>query len=321
MNIGVIGSGFIVDVFVKGMKQYRHVNLYAIWGRHEEKIRSFDCFKKYYLDIDEFLSDPEIDVVYVALPNSLHYEYAYKALKANKHVMLEKPFTQNYRQAKVLVDYAKKHRLLLFETIMTKYAVAYKKLQKDISKLGEIKMIEINFTQYSRKYAKFKNNIIMPAFDYRLAGGALMDLGLYGLHFIVDIFGTPKSVNYFANIEKKIDTSGTVILDYGSYKAALICAKDCGCDSYCVIQGDEGYIKVSTTPARCSNYTLVLNNGKKKEFSTGDDSEFTSWKTMYDEFMKLYKNKDYERCYKHLEDTLRVQKVLDKARASAGLIF
>ena len=96
MNIGVIGSGFIVDVFVKGMAAYKHVNLYAIWGRHEEKIKKFTCFNKYYTNIDDFLNDTNIDVVYVAIPNGLHFDYAYKALKANKHVLLEKPFCKNY---------------------------------------------------------------------------------------------------------------------------------------------------------------------------------------------------------------------------------
>ena len=127
MNIGILGSGFIVDVFVKNASIYKDFKLYAIWGRHEDKIKKYDCFKLYTTDIDEFLNDPNIDVVYVALPNSLHYEYAYKALKAGKHVMLEKPFCQNYKQAKTLVDYAKKHNLLLFETIMTKHSKLYKK--------------------------------------------------------------------------------------------------------------------------------------------------------------------------------------------------
>ena len=92
MNIGILGSGFIVDVFCKNSKMYKDINTYAIWGRHEEKIKKFTNFKKYYTNIDEFFNDKNIDVVYVALPNSLHFEYAHKALKTGKHVLLEKPF-------------------------------------------------------------------------------------------------------------------------------------------------------------------------------------------------------------------------------------
>ena len=319
MNIGVIGSGFIVEVFVKGMTRYKHVKLYAIWGRHEEKIKKFDCFEKYYLDIDDFLSDSNIDVVYVALPNSLHFEYAYSSLKAGKHVLLEKPFCTNYKQAKKLVDYAKKHELFLFETIMTKYTAAYLKLQKKIKELGEIKMIACNFSQYSRKYDKFKRGEVLPAFDYKLAGGSLMDLGVYDIHFVVDIFGLPKRVSFYPNIINKIDTSGTLVLDYKTFKAVLIFAKDCQSETYCQIQGDKGYIRVDSSASRVAGYNLVLNDGRQEQFSQEDNSEFAGWNTMYDEFMNLYKNNDLESAYGHLQDTLKVQKVLDNARLSANI--
>lgn len=319
MNIGVIGSGFIVDVFVKGMAAYKHVNLYAIWGRHEEKIKKFTCFNKYYTNIDDFLNDENIDVVYVAIPNGLHFDYAYKALKANKHVLLEKPFCKNYKQAKKLVDYAKSHNLLLFETIMTKYTPAYLKLQESIKDLGEIKMINCSFCQYSRRYDKFKNGEILPAFDYKLAGGALMDLGVYTIHFVTDIFGMPKDIKYYPNIINKVDTSGTLILDYKTFKATLIFAKDCKSPSYCQIQGDKGYIRVNSTASRVADYELVLNDGNTNEFKQEDNSEFSAWKSLYDEFMNLYESNDLITSYKHLEDTLRVQKVLDKARISANI--
>lgn len=320
MNIGILGSGFIVDVFTQNVKAYKNVHLYAIWGRHLDKISKFEGFKLYTTDLDKFLSDPNIDVVYVALPNSLHFEYAYKALKAGKHVLLEKPFTQTYAQAKTLVDYAKKHNLLLFETIMTKHDGNYKKMKKLVSELGDIKIVDANFSQYSRRYDKFKSGITLPAFDYKLAGGALMDLGIYSIHFVVGIFGKPKHVQYYPNIMKNVDTSGVLILDYGKFKATLVNGKDCKAPSYALIQGDKGYIRCNSTTSRCASYNLVLNNGKTKSF-TSEDSEFAGWKDLYDEFMKLYKKKDLKTCYEYLDETLLAQKVLDEARASAKLKY
>lgn len=320
MNIGILGSGFIVDVFVKNASIYKDFKLYAIWGRHEEKIRKYEGFKLYTTDLNEFLGDPNIDVVYVALPNSLHYEYAYKALKANKHVMLEKPFCQNYKQAKILVDYAKKHKLMLFETIMTKHSKVYHKLLNYVDKIGEIKIIDSSFCQYSRRYEKFKQGITLPAFDYKLAGGALMDLGVYSIYFVVEMFGKPKNVAYYPNISKKVDTSGVLILDYGKFKANLTIGKDCKLPSYAVVQGDKGYIRLNSTTSRCSSFDVVMNDGKTISIK-GEDGEFVGWKTMYGEFIRLYKNKDFETCYKYLESTLEVQKVLDAARKSANMVF
>ena len=105
INVGIIGSGFIVPVFIGCSRKCRDYHLRAIWGRHEEKLLQFkNDFDYCTTDLEAFLSDEKIDVVYVALPNALHYEYAMKALKHGKHVILEKPFTVFYKDAKKLID-------------------------------------------------------------------------------------------------------------------------------------------------------------------------------------------------------------------------
>lgn len=320
MNLGILGSGFIVDVFVKNSKMYKDFKLYAIWGRHEEKIKQHEGFKLYTTDINEFLNDKNIDVVYVALPNSLHYEYAYKALKAGKHVLLEKPFCTSAYQARTLINYAKKHNLIIYETAMTPHSPNYQKAKKYIKDIGEIKMIDINFSQYSRRYEKFKNGIILPAFNYKLAGGALMDLGVYSIHYVIGMFGLPKRTMYFPNILKNVDTSGTLILDYGSFKANIVTSKDTKAPAYALIQGDKGYIRCNTTTSRCSSFDVVMNDGKTISFEGGND-EFVGWKTLYGDFLKLYKRKDLKAFYNLLDETLMVQKVLDDARKFAKMKY
>lgn len=318
MNIGVLGSGFIVQIFTENAKMFKQFHLRAIWGRHEDKIKAFTDFDYYTTDLNELLSDKKIDVVYVALPNSLHYEYAYKALKAGKHVILEKPFCLTYQQAKKLADYAKKNQLLLYEAIMTIHSPLYNEMKKYLNKLGDIKMIEGNFSQYSRRYDKFKQGIVLPAFDASLAGGALMDLGVYNIHFVVGMFGVPEKVYYYPNIEKGVDTSGVLILDYGNFKASLINAKDCKSDSYMIVQGDQAYLRCNTTSSRCSDFSYVKNNGESEHISE-DSDEFTGWKYLYGEFIKLYNRKNYQKCYEYLDHSLKVQKVLEQARNSCGM--
>lgn len=322
MNVGVLGSGFIAGVFTDGVKKsYKDVKLYAMWGIVKEDVLKFTDYEKHYFDIDEFMNDPKIDVVYIGLPNSVHYEYAMKALKAGKHVLCEKPFCTTYKEAKSLIDYAKKHKLFLYETMMTKHAPNFQKIKNAIKDLGDIKIVECNFTQYSRRYDKFKNGITLPAFNYKLAGGALMDLGVYNVHFIVDLFGSPKSVHYYPNIEKNIDTAGVLVLDYGKFKAISTAAKNCAAESFALIQGDKGHIRLNSTTSRVSSYSIIMNDGKRKDFADKDQSEFAGWKTLYDDFRKIYNKKDYETCYKYLEDTLKVAKVLEDARKSAKMKF
>lgn len=320
MNIGIIGSGFIVDVFCNNAKTKKEMKLYAIWGRHEEKIKKFDCFKKYYTNIIDFYNDNNIEVVYIALPNGLHYEYALNALKAGKHVLLEKPFCVSTKQAKILIDYAKKHKLFLYETVMTLHSPNYQRINRYIDSIGDIKMIDINFSQYSRRYNKFINGITLPAFDYKLAGGALMDLGVYSIHFVCGLFGLPKKVYYYPNIIKKVDTSGVLIMDYGSFKANLVSAKDCGAPAYATIQGDKGYIRLNSTTSRCSALDIIYNDGKTKSFIE-EDGEFVGWHNLYNDFIKIYKKKDYKTCNKLLENTMMVQKVLEDSISSAKLEY
>ena len=322
INIGIIGSGFIVPVFIESSRKCRDYHLRAIWGRHEAKLLNFkDKFDYYTTDLEEILNDEKIDVIYVALPNALHYEYALKALKHGKHVILEKPFTVFYRDAKKLIDYAKKHDLFIFEAITTQHNPNYHKARKLVKELGDIRIVMCNFSQYSRRYDRFKRGEILPVFDRKMAGGALLDLNVYNIHYVTGIFGMPKDVQYFANIERGVDTSGVLILDYGTFKATLIAAKDCKCECYGLIEGDKGYLRNNTTCSRCADFTLKMNDGKEKHFEQTEKDEFSSWSHELKEFARMYKNKDLVKAEEYNRQTLTVAKVLDKAIVSAGLKY
>ena len=321
INIGVLGSGFIVPVFIEMSKLYRQYHLRAIWGRHEEKLLGFkEEFEYYTTDLDAFLNDEEIDVVYVALPNALHYEYALKALEHGKHVILEKPFTVHKQDAKKLIDLAKKKGLILFEAITTIHNPTYQRMLKEKDKLGDIKIVCANFSQMSRRYQRFKDGDITPVFNKKMAGGSLLDLNVYNTHFVVNMFGMPKKIEYHPNVEKGIDTSGILVLDYGTFKAVLIAAKDAQGDNFVLIEGDQGSLRCNTTASRCGNYTLKLNGKKPYEYGKEDD-EFCGWKYELKRFVQLYEKMDLEAAQEWNKETLLVVEVLEKALASAGLNY
>ncbi len=319
INVGIIGSGFIVPVFLNTAGMFEEFHIRGLWGRHEEKIRAFANDADYCTtDLDRLLNDKEIDVIYVALPNKLHYEYAMIALKHGKNVILEKPFTVRYVQAKRLFAYAEEHDLILYEAITTIHSPNYLKAKEYVKQLGEIRMVECNFSQYSRRYARFKEGIIAPAFDKNMAGGALMDLNVYNIHFVTGIFGRPKKAAYFPNVERDVDTSGVLVLDYGTFKASLIAGKDCRADCYGIIQGDEGYLRCNTTCSRCAGFTLKKNDGSTEEI-VDEDSEFTGWKHEMREFIRLYREHDTAKLKEYSDQTLNAVWVLEKAVKSAGL--
>ncbi len=323
INIGIIGSGFIVPSFIEATKAVKGFKYLGIASPNEEQLKNLKekyDIKYYSLNNEDVYSDPNVDVIYVAVPNGLHYEVAMQALKHGKHVIVEKPFMSSYKQAKAVIDLAKKKDLIVFEAITLRHLPNYKKIQELIPEIGEMKMVDINFSQYSSRYDKFKKGITLPAFDPKLAGGCLMDLGVYSIHFVLGLFGVPKNVHYFANIKKNIDTSGTIVMDYGSFKATIVTCKDCKAPLNTCVQGDSAYIKSDSASSVLDKIKLVKNDGTTKEYDLNKNKGIVHYNE-FKEFKRIYINKDMETAQYWNLETLKVMKVIDKCIVDAGLKF
>ena len=324
MKLGIIGSGMIVNDLLSFVDTINEIELIAILGRKksQEKIEALVNkyqIKKAYYDYDDLLNDDEIDTIYVALPNHLHYEYTKKALLHDKHVICEKPFTSNSNELDELIILSKEHKCLLFEAITNQYLPAYKNIKDKLNEIGKISLISCNYSQYSSRYNAFKKGEILPVFDINMSGGALMDLNVYNLHFVIGLFGKPDNVEYFANIEKGIDTSGIVILEYPAFKAVCIGAKDCGAPISSTIQGDLGCIKIEGPTSVLGDVKIIKNDQTNEAIEVVSNHH-----RMYDEFKKIAKyidNRDFKTCDLMLEHSKIVMDVLTKSRKSANIIF
>jgi Predicted dehydrogenases and related proteins len=251
MKLAIIGSGMIVHDFLTITKDLKNTELTAIIGTE----RSLDTLQELkaqyqigavYTDFETALLDSDFDTVYVAVPNFLHYGFAKKALENGKNVISEKPFTVKYSEFLDLKRIALEKRLILLEAITNQYLQNYLDLKKKLPELGDLKLIESNYSQYSSRYDAFEAGKVLPAFDPKKGGGALMDINIYNVHFIVGLLGRPQSVQYLPNIEREIDTSGILMLDYGNTKAVAIGAKDSASPiGKTVLQGNKGTIVVN----------------------------------------------------------------------------
>lgn len=324
MKLGIIGSGMIVQDLLSFVDTIEEIKLIAILGRKksQKKIEALTNkyqIKKTYYNYDDLLNDEEIDTVYVALPNHLHYEYTKEALLHNKHVICEKPFTSNIDELDELIALSKERKCLLFEAITNQYLPTYKNIKDRLSELGKISLISCNYSQYSSRYNAFKKGEILPVFDINMSGGALMDLNVYNLHFVIGLFGKPENVEYFANIERGIDTSGIIILEYPTFKAVCIGAKDCAAPISSTIQGDLGCIKIEGPTSVLSDVKIIKNDKINESIEVNSNNH-----RMYDEFKNISKyidNRDFNTCDLMLEHSKIVMDVLTKARKSANIIF
>ena len=322
MKLGIVGAGLIFNDLL-GCIHECNCELVAVCAtpRSEERLKKIVAehgFKKYYVDYDAMLADEEIDTIYVAVPNYLHYRYGLKALNAGKNVIMEKPFTSNGSQTEKLIRLAREKDLILIEAITTLYLPTYSQIREKLSEIGKLKIVTLNFTQYSSKYQDFKKGIIKPAFDVHQSGGALMDLNVYNIHFTVGLFGLPQSVNYLPNKERDVDTSGILTLSYPDFQAVLIGAKDCGAPYVSALQGDEGCITMEGPCNFLSSFKFNRNKEAAVEYKREDIHRM---KYEFDKFIEVIDSHDMAFACRMQEESLQVMKVIDEAKKSAGIVF
>lgn len=321
MKIGTIGSGFIVERFINATRTNEDCSVVACYSRSQEKGEAFAAkngITKVYTTLDALFNDEEVDFIYVASPNSLHFPQSKAALLAGKNVICEKPFTSNAKELQELIALAKEKNLFLFEAIIPIHLPNYKWLKNHLHPLGDLKIVQCNFSQYSSRYDAFKRGENPNVFNTEFSGGALMDINLYNVHFTMGLFGKPKEVHYYANIEEGIDTSGVLILKYENFVATCTGCKDSKSKNISQIQGDKGYYVIAHESSRCVNIECNLGS---EQIVVGLQEQANGMHYELLDFLKIVADKDYESCWQLLDYSLSVMEVLDQARASAGVVF
>lgn len=321
MNLCAIGTGAITKSMLAEFQRSDVLHVTSIYSRKEETGRAMAeqfGLEKVYTSMDEMLADPVIDMVYVASPNSIHYGQVKAALLAGKHVICEKPFSPTVREADELIALAKEKGLFLFEAITTAHHPHYAFVKENLSKLGNLKMVSAVFCQYSSRYPALLAGKPSPVLDHAFAGGALMDINLYNIHFVVGLFGAPKSVRYFPNChETSVDTSGMLVLEYDSFRCQCIGAKDCAAQNGVQIIGEDGHMVITPSSSNCQTVELNLRGRESVKVHLPENP----WYHEVQDIGRIVASGDYDFCYKALETTHNVVEVLEKARKYAGFDF
>ena len=332
MKLGIVGAGMIVHDVLSFLPQVKSIEITAICSRKSSYEKAKQLAEQariplVYEDLEAMLEDDKVDAIYIGVPNNQHFALAKMALLAKKHVLVEKPFTSNHQEALVLAALAKQQACILYEAVSTHHLPNMLHLKKDVSKLGEIRIVTLNYSQYSSRYDAFKQGIVAPAFDPKLSGGALMDLNIYNMDFVLNLFGEPMNVEYFANVQKGIDTSGILILEYPTFKCVCTGAKDCKAPLFNSIQGEKGSIIIQTSVSTLINYQLIMNDGSRQQSSANEGETFNYSEgnhRMYDvfvEFERIVREDDRAQAQKMLDLSVLSMKVQTEARMKAGIVF
>ena len=321
MRVGILGAGDISRNFLNAAG-ICEVEVAAIYNHHIEKAQALaDEYnvERVYDDYQAFLEDDSFDTVYIGLPNGLHCEYAGKAMAYGKNVLIEKPFCSNMSEFKNLVELARENKVFLIEMDRVQALPNFKVMQEKLPYIGEVSAVIMNYSQYSRKFDAYLEGSVSNVFTTEFSGGALMDLGVYGVNLAIALFGMPKNLNYTVKkLETGVDVSGVLTLHYDTFVVAIICSKDSVGHKHVAVQGEKGTL-ISYEAPSVLNRMFWLDRYGQAEVSASQDydaSVYTLW-----EMKRIIEEKDYDAYYARLNQSKRVMKVLDTARKSAGIVF
>ena len=244
MKIGILGAGRIAGKFANTMNQVSEAECWAVASRSAERAAAFAeqwGFAKSWGSYEEMLSDPELELVYVATPHSHHYEHMKLCLEYGKHVLCEKAFTLNAAQAREIAALAAEKKCYLAEALWTRYMPSRQIIDDLLSSgiIGKVRMLTANLCYP----VSHKERIMDPA----LGGGALLDLGVYGLNFAMthlgqEITGVDTTVQM---TDTGVDGSEVITLRYrNGAMAVLTHSVFARSDLQGVFSGEKGYIVV-----------------------------------------------------------------------------
>ncbi len=323
IKYGVIGTGWIAEEFVKGTELEPELEFSAVYSRTVEKGTEFsEKFggAKVYTDINEFASS-DIDAVYIASPNSLHYPQSRLMLENGKHVLCEKPITVTPGEFFELQKLADEKNLIYTEAIMYLHLPERDILRRQIKNLGKITSAHFDFSQLSSKYKQLKSGGLPNIFNPEFATGCLMDLGIYCIYPAVDIFGEPEKITASSGfLSTGADGYGTAIFDYPDMQITLTYSKlgqdRCGS----MICGDEGTL-VMPSVSKLVNMSFIDNDGTVNAVSEDKEKHILMFYEA-DDFVRFIKSGINDGYYRYCNGiTAKVCDIMHKIRNSIGLDF
>ena len=244
IRFGVIGTNFITDWVIAGAKQDERFELVAVCSRTQERANEFAA--KYdipytFTSLEEMAASPLIDAVYIATPNYLHASQSILCMKHGKHVLCEKPMASNAYEVKQMIAASRQYGVTLMEAMKPTLTPNFRVLREALPKAGVIRRYFASYCQYSSRYDKFKEGIVLNAFKPELSNGAMMDIGVYTVYPMVVLFGRPNKISASGVVlSTGTDGQGAVNFEYEGMNATVLYSKIANSSLPTEIEGEDG---------------------------------------------------------------------------------
>ena len=322
IRLGTIGSGVIVHSILDGVTATDGISLEAVYSRSEEKGRRLAeeyGAAKVYTDLDALFSDEAVNFIYVASPNSLHYEQTRRALLSGKNVICEKPFCTHGAQVRELLGLARERHLFLIDATPTAFLPNFEILKRQLPAIGPVRLVQASYCQYSGRYDQVLAGETPNMFNPAFAGGCLQDINYYNVYLSVALFGRPEAAEYYPNICRTgVDSSGVVVLRYPGFVSENTGAKDTWGVNAVQIQGEKGYIYVENGANGIQSVRVVTREG---ETLLNEQPNPDRWYYEVQNLTRCVLSGGYDALYAQLETAADVIDVIEDVRTRAGIRF
>lgn len=331
VRFGVVGTNKITDWLLAGAFQDKRFELAAVCSRTQERADEFAAkyhVKHTFTSIEVMAQSDVVDAVYIATPNCTHAEIAITCMNQGKHVLCEKPMASNAKEVKQMVETAKRNGVLLMEAMIATMNPNFSIVQEMLPKLGTIRRYFASYCQYSSRYDKFKEGIVLNAFQPELSNGAMMDIGVYTIYPLIALFGKPLEINaQGVMLSSGTDGQGVVNLRYDGMNATVLYSKIANSYLPTEIEGEDGNLvldeihtirKVTYIPRPAA----MSGRGPKAEpQEVGVKAEHDDYFYEMEEFINLIEQGKLESKINSHAVSLATIEVIDEVRKQLGVVF
>lgn len=331
VRFGVVGTNFITDWVIAGARQDERFELAAVCSRKQETADAFAAKHQIphtFTSLEEMAKSPLVDAVYIASPNFLHAEQSILCMKHGKHVLCEKPFASNAREAGEMIAASRTYNVTLMEAMKPTLTPNFLSVRENLGRLGTVRRYFSSYCQYSSRYDKFKEGIVLNAFKPELSNGAMMDIGIYTVYPMVVLFGRPDKIDASGIVlSSGADGQGAVNFEYDGMNATVLYSKIANSSLPTEIQGEDGNMtldriniisKVTYTPR------LAAASGKGPVAEPQDISAVTDRDEYYyevAEFIDLVLSGRRESAINSHEHSLITLEIIDEVRRQLGIVY
>ncbi|MDR1809405.1 MAG: Gfo/Idh/MocA family oxidoreductase [Prevotella sp.] len=322
IRFGIIGTGAIVDKILAAAKLDPRFVPAAIYSRTQERADEFaqkHAIPHTFTSLEDMAASSLIDAVYIASPNALHARQSILFMQHGKHVLCEKPLASNAREVKEMLAASEKYCVTLMEAMKPTLTPNFSVIKKHIQEIGVIRRYFSCYCQYSSRYDKLKERVVLNAFDPKLSNGATMDLGVYTIYPMVVLFGRPKKISASGlKLFTGADGQGSVNFEYGKMNATALYSKIADSNLPTEIQGEEGTI-ISDRINIINKVTFKKRGGNEIIISAPLSTDEYYYEIA--EFLNLIQAGKRESDINSHENSLITIEITDEIRRQLGIVY